>query len=204
MQLGYEDLQVAGESEYTIRLSFGVRSDWPTFVDILNKTLAGLSDTQKSHVYQRWIPLQPAVRTDYRLLIFVLAGAVLVILVFFFWNRSLGREVRRRNAALRELRRTQEQLIQSEKMASIGTLVSGIAHELNNPLNYITTGLTALKKQLQGVSEAGNRDGGAIPDRWSSIPSCRTWSRAHSVPPTSSRAFESTHDRPRPSSPRRM
>lgn len=48
------------------------------------------------------------------------------------------------NRMILELRRHQEQLLQSRKMAAVGTLTAGIAHELNNPLNNISITTEAL------------------------------------------------------------
>lgn len=50
--------------------------------------------------------------------------------------------------AIKELKETQQQLIQSEKMASIGHMVAGIAHEINNPLTFITPNLEYVGTQV--------------------------------------------------------
>lgn len=55
--------------------------------------------------------------------------------------------------AIKELKLRQQQLVQSEKMASVGTLTSGVAHEINNPLNFISGGLFMLEKIAHELNE---------------------------------------------------
>ena len=50
---------------------------------------------------------------------------------------------------INELNRRNEQLIQTKKLASLGTLTSGVAHELNNPLNNISTSIQILLEELE-------------------------------------------------------
>lgn len=51
-----------------------------------------------------------------------------------------------------ELERTQGILIQSEKMASLGVLTAGIAHEINNPINFVYAGVNSLSKDFDDIS----------------------------------------------------
>ena len=64
-------------------------------------------------------------------------------------GRPVG-ELRRAYHALREthdeLKRTQQQLLQSEKMASLGRLVAGVAHELNNPISFVLGNVHAMRR----------------------------------------------------------
>lgn len=57
--------------------------------------------------------------------------------------------VDRLNNMITELNRRTESLVQIEKLASLGTLTSGVAHELNNPLNNISTSLQILLEELE-------------------------------------------------------
>jgi signal transduction histidine kinase len=68
-------------------------------------------------------------------------------------NARLFREVQARTqelaASLDDLRKAQDRLIQSEKLASLGQLTAGIAHEIKNPLNFVNN-FSALSRELVG------------------------------------------------------
>lgn len=65
------------------------------------------------------------------------------------------RELQQRHAELRQaylrLNGTQEKLLQSEKMASIGQLAAGVAHEINNPIGYVHSNLGSLQEYLRSL-----------------------------------------------------
>ncbi|MFH6985008.1 ATP-binding protein [Marinoscillum luteum] len=111
-------------------------------------------------------------------IIFLILGVTILLLVVVITYRSLSNrnklnqelqvlnaqissqhdDLQRKNDLLKkiisDLKGTQYQLIQSEKMASIGSFASGVAHELNNPINILSGGLQVIEKNLAEVMNA--------------------------------------------------
>ncbi len=54
---------------------------------------------------------------------------------------------------LKNLQNTQTQLVNQEKMASLGQLTAGIAHEINNPINFVSSNISPLKRDLKDILE---------------------------------------------------
>ena len=85
---------------------------------------------------------------------------LLLALLFFAWQIRknylyLGQQVDEQTKEIKDayndLKESQEQLIQSEKMASLGQMVAGVAHEINTPLGYVTSKIDILKVNFEDI-----------------------------------------------------
>ncbi|MDD5141367.1 MAG: ATP-binding protein [Verrucomicrobiales bacterium] len=65
----------------------------------------------------------------------------------FAFRYQLDKSSKALEASLAQLKENEMQLVQSEKLASLGRMSAGIIHEINNPLNFATTGLFTLRKK---------------------------------------------------------
>jgi two-component system sensor histidine kinase HupT/HoxJ len=123
--------------------------------DVVNLEIRFVTPSGLSDLYA----VNAATRTDQAC---VRVGTVLT-------GRPIG-ELRRAYEALHcahgELQRAQRQLIEQEKMASLGRLVAGVAHELNNPISFVYGNIHTLERYRQRMSSYLEAiHGGAEPDQ---------------------------------------
>lgn len=116
--------------------------------DLFQVEAGGDESDQDCHTQQVEIPLamNGSARRDSR---GRLLGGVLI-------GRPIG-ELRRAydelNHSHRQLKQTQQQLVDAEKMASLGRLVAGVAHELNNPISFVYGNVHSLIRYAQRIAE---------------------------------------------------
>src|SRR6187549_728230 len=133
----------------------------------INYTLDGIENNyygRRSTVFQwdndRWYAIHLHVSEPSAHLV---AGESLPVKALKAQNEELKKQVSVRteelSKSLNDLKATQQQLIQSEKMASLGELTAGIAHEIQNPLNFVNNFSEVneeLLKELNAEVEKGN------------------------------------------------
>ena len=104
--------------------------------------------------------LPPAVVITFFVMNITAPSVVVFILLHYFVGQKnhammlLGKKHRELDEAYNELKTTQAQLIQSEKMASLGRLTAGIAHEIKNPLNFVNNFAEINEELAQELREA--------------------------------------------------
>ncbi len=100
--------------------------------------------------------------------LFVISGLVIILVIFVYRryrtkkksaevlsakNEVITKQKEELTETLDVLRRMQKKLVESEKMASLGSLVTGVAHEINTPVGIIITAITSLSDRLKLLSE---------------------------------------------------
>jgi signal transduction histidine kinase len=116
-----------------------------------------------SFSYNRELESRSQEKERFRVYLIAYAGALLLLLGWFgaklrAANIHLEHRVQERtrelSEALKQLKESEAQLIQSEKMSSLGQMVAGVAHEINTPLAYVKNSLGAVADKLPDLREA--------------------------------------------------
>ena len=105
---------------------------------------------------------QAAYRASIRFYLLIAIIVLLVVMAVVFWRNNRRNEKAKRllqtqkeqiQTTLGELKTTQNQLVQSAKMASLGELTAGIAHEIQNPLNFVNNFSDVNQEMLEELEQ---------------------------------------------------
>ncbi len=147
-KLGLTNLKVATTTPYNYELSFAVRKDWPELIEIINKTLETVSDTDSANIHNRWINVRFERQFDWMTVLKIVGPIILAggfaLFIFIRWNRALTREVDERKKveqALVESRATarglldatQESLMLLNRQGTILAVNQTTANRLGKP-----------------------------------------------------------------------
>lgn len=130
----------------------------------LNNTLNSSLNTQIEDIFNAWSLWQTQNNNHQQVLKYYSIAYIAIILgllsLLIFRLRSLYNNLdsevaiktQKIEAAYKNLQESEQKLNQSEKMASLGQLVAGVAHEVNTPLGYISSNIGTVKSKLQKLT----------------------------------------------------
>ncbi|HPF46442.1 MAG: transporter substrate-binding domain-containing protein [Alphaproteobacteria bacterium] len=134
-QEGYTQLIVAGETPYATELSMAISPKKPLLASAMEKAMQSIPASKKVEISSNWLSVKLDTRQNYTLIWALLAGSVVVILLFLIWAFSLKREVARRQRIEEQLKESKAKAQEANKARS--NFLANMSHEIRTPLNAI-------------------------------------------------------------------
>lgn len=177
---GMRALEFRWETGENVEYSFAVRKGNPEVLRVFTEGLEYVQATgQFDSIQAQWVEKRFLISKHTRdsLILYVSTGFAVslgIMIFFFLWSHILKRQVAERTSELEaeiserkkaqeQLLASQAQLMQADKMAAIGTMATGVAHEINNPNGLILLNFPLIKglvEEYGAAAEARFQDQG--------------------------------------------
>lgn len=146
-EMGLSNIEPIARPVAGQRLGYGALPENEDLLALFSEGLAILKNTGKQQeIYDKWLGTLDQSKLQWKKLgqyaFYTILALLFILGGIMVWNTMLRKEVERRS---KQIKAQQEQLIQADKMASLGVLVSGVAHEINNPTGLLMLNLPILQ-----------------------------------------------------------
>ncbi|WP_459855709.1 transporter substrate-binding domain-containing protein [Humidesulfovibrio idahonensis] len=161
-----DNIEAVARSVFTVRYGYAVKKGNEALLARFSEGLAILRETGRYQaIHDKWLGVLENQKVKWQVIAMYVGVVVAPLLLLLggsvLWTYFLRKQVAQRTVslsnALEELSRNQRQLVQADKMAALGILVSGVAHEINNPNGLILLNIPILRRVLADVTSILDR-----------------------------------------------
>ncbi|MBI9080339.1 MAG: PAS domain S-box protein [Pseudodesulfovibrio sp.] len=142
---GITNIRIAAITEYSYRVSIGIRKDWPILLTLVDRALASIPDKEKKDIHDYWTVLHDSQWVErphvWQIAGGILAGAFCLMGIILFWNRRLAAEVKKLKQAETHYRKKHgvaQRVIESADVIIVGLDYAGQVQLLNRAGETLT------------------------------------------------------------------
>jgi polar amino acid transport system substrate-binding protein len=152
-QYTLNDIKISGTlpDKFNDLWTFGTRKESPYLNSIFSKIISSTDKKEIRKIISNQFSVKYEQGFDYKLFWQLLIIASIILIAIIYWNRRLSALNTQLKTAQIIAEEAQKTIITQEKMSSLGTLTAGVAHEINNPVNFTHAAVYMMREEIDEI-----------------------------------------------------